>query len=179
MSRRCQCSASRTCQPTTLAAALDHTARRSTRSAEQIAAAMGRKVHWLTRATNPDCDELHFPALELESFMRAAESILPLQVLARELGCAVVALPEVATADDIHAAFLRAVSELGEDSEVIRASLADHVITPEEGAGAGRSIDATISALLAVKAAVLARVAIRPAMARMQLEQPLQIRRQA
>ena len=103
---------------------------------------------------------------------------MPLRVLAAELNCVVVQLPDAAVAvDDVFQRFTAMVSEVGEDSEAIRIALKDRVVTPEEGQAIAREIDDTIEAALAVKAAVLARVTAKPSMVRMALEQPMSARR--
>lgn len=92
-------------------------------------------------------------------FMQATGRRRPLCSLASEFGSAVVALPTTTPGnDDIRDRFLVAVEELGQDSAVIQRALGDGEITPSEGRDIAAELRDTIDALLAVEAAVLARV---------------------
>src|SRR5262245_29264623 len=92
-SRRCLCTAGARCTPTTISAALEHDARRSTLSLEQIAAHLGVSGRLLARWTNPDCRE-HFPAERLAEFMQLADAGATLRVICQLQSGAFVRLPD-------------------------------------------------------------------------------------
>lgn len=151
---------------------------RSGLTIEAVAEAIDVRSHYLKDATNPS-EPQRFPVDLLVPFMLATKSIEPLRWLAQQAGCAVVALPTTTPGtDDIRDRFLVAVEELGQDSAVIQRALGDGEITPSEGRDIAAELRDTIDALLAVEAAVLARVE-RKAPAKMALPSAQSERRRA
>jgi len=64
-----------------------------------------------------------------------------------------------ATDQDVYAALVTVVEEIGQDSSLVRRVLADGYVTEDEVIEAEREIDQTIASAVALKAAIRAKVA--------------------
>jgi hypothetical protein len=130
-----------------------------------LAEAIERSYCYVKDATN-DSEPQHFTTGDFPTINRVLKNI-PIRELARSAGGVFVELPRLVTgAEDIYSTFLKAVSEVGEDSAAIERALSDREITDSEGQTLAAELDDTIAALVAVKLAVLAKAG-KPVAARM------------
>lgn len=128
--------------------------------------AMGVSYPYLADSLN-EAEPQRLPLDLLVPFMKVTGSLEPVRWLAGQLGGVFVELPRLVTgAEDIYSTFLKAVSEVGEDSAAIERALSDREITDSEGQTLAAELDDTIAALVAVKLAVLAKAG-KPLAARM------------
>jgi hypothetical protein len=147
-----------------------------------VADTLGVRYQYLADALNTQ-EPQRFPADLLVAFMRATGSIAPLRWLAAELQCAVVPFPAAtAETEAVYAAFAAMVAEVGEDGALIQRVLADGTVTPDECDQAVQEVGRTITAAVAVEAALLEardRALVRPAPAKMTLPATTAARRRA
>jgi len=121
------------------------------RRARAQAAALARKTDGFSETLSI---ELFKVGCELTGNLR------PLAQLCRDLGGVFVPLPAAeATDQDVYAALVTVVEEIGQDSSLVRRVLADGYVTEDEVIEAEREIDQTIASAVALKAAIRAKVA--------------------
>jgi hypothetical protein len=145
---------------------------------KSVADALDRGYNYVATCLNDERSQ-QLTVGDLVGFMRATNTV-PLRWLAGQLGGVFVELPRLVTgAEDIYSTFLKAVSEVGEDSAAIERALSDREITDSEGQTLAAELDDTIAALVAVKLAVLAKAG-KPAAARMTMPAAtVEVRRRA
>lgn len=131
---RKSCRSGRSCEPRTLVEAIYCLVHHSDLSLPEIAEAIGKRPGYLSDAANPDLETVNFQAACLVPAMRATANLIPLQFMARQLGCVVIALPPAAEdAADIRQRFMGVVKELGDVSaEIERALSGDQQIDDAE-----------------------------------------------
>lgn len=135
-------------------------------SARCVAARMDVPAHYVADMLN-ESEPQRPPFDLLAPFMDAVNDSEPIRWLAAKRGGVFVELPTlVAGAEDVYHTFLKAVSEVGEDSAAIERALSDREITDSEGQSIAAELDDTIAALVAVKLAVQAKAG-KPSPARM------------
>lgn len=147
----------RRCEPQGLAQVVHCVTRHGRMTFQDLCQAAGKRSDAMSRMSDGLSEDLTLrlaiAVSELQRDNRIAEEFC------RRVGGVFVPLDaRDATDADVHAALLKAVSELGEDSSLISRVLADGGITSEEADAVDAEVDETIQALLQVKARVRAKV---------------------
>lgn len=128
------CRSGQPCEPRTLVEAIYCLVHHSDLSLPEIAEAIGKRPGYLSDAANPDLETVNFQAACLVPAMRATHNLIPLQFMARVLGCVVIQLPPASTdSADVRQRFMGVVKELGDVSaEIERALAGDNQIDEAE-----------------------------------------------
>lgn len=154
---RKSCTGGDRCEPRNLAEAVYCAVHHSAIDARTIAERIGVRVGYLLDAANPDRDDMQFQSRHLIPLMTATGNTLPLKFMAAQMGCLLVAVPDVATNDTVYEAFTRSVERIGDDGALIRRVLSDGEIDSTEAERVCESLNQTMESVAAIKQAITAR----------------------